>query len=61
MANRLVYSNYERELPPKLARIAVFVIPLALEIIGGRKPEEKAVAGCEGGACNLPMREAHNG
>jgi hypothetical protein len=61
MANRLVCSNYERDLPPNLARIAVFLIPLALEIIDGRKPEEKAVAGCEGGACNLPTREPRNG
>jgi hypothetical protein len=61
MSERPVYSNYERDLPFNLARIAVFVIPLAREIIDGREPEEKAVGGGEGGACIVPTREAHNG
>jgi hypothetical protein len=61
MSQRPVHLNYERDLPLNPARIAGFAIPLALEIIYGREPEEKAMPGCEGGAYNLPTREAHNG
>lgn len=61
MAKRLVYSNYDGDLRPNLARIAVSVNPLALEIIDGRKPEENAVADFGGDACTLSTREAHNG
>ena len=61
MAERARYSNYGRDAPPRLARVAVFIIPLALEMLDGRKPEEKALISCEGGGCILPTREAHNG
>jgi hypothetical protein len=61
MAERPQYSNYERDVPSSLARVAVFVIPLAHEIIDGRKTEEKTVASRKGGGCILPTREDHNG
>jgi hypothetical protein len=57
MASVPVYSNDVRD----LTRVAAFGIPPAAELIDGREPEEKAVAGCAGGACDLPTREVLNG
>ena len=51
--DRPEYSNYERDLPPEIARAATFVIPLALNVRDGREANEKTVGGCEGDGCAI--------
>ena len=54
---RPVFSNYERDLPPEIARMATFVIPLAFNVRDGREANEKTVGGCESNRCAMPARE----
>lgn len=51
-------SNYDRDVPAAIARVAVFVIPIGREPYDGREPQEKLIPGCESGRCVLPTREA---
>lgn len=60
-AGRPELSNYDRDIPAALARVAVFIIPIGREPYDGRELHEKLVAGCEGASCVLPTREATNG
>jgi hypothetical protein len=60
MAERPQFSNYEHDIPPALARLAIFIVPFAHEMIDGREASEKIVAGCEESSCALPMREGDN-
>ena len=52
-----VFPNSDRNLPPEIARVATFIVPIALTVFDGREPSEAAVAGCEGAACLIPTRE----
>jgi hypothetical protein len=50
--DRPIYSNYDRDLSPEIARIAVFIIQIG-PLEDSRPEHEKSVSGCESGACLL--------
>lgn len=54
---RLAFDNDRRDLPPEIARVATFIVPIALAVFDGREPHETVVAGCEGSKCAIPTRE----
>jgi hypothetical protein len=53
---RPIFRNDVRDLQPDIARIAVFIIPLAFNIRDGREPSEQSVASCEGDRCTIKTR-----
>jgi hypothetical protein len=55
---RPVFPNERRDLPPEIARIAIFEIPLAFDVRDDREASDKTVGGCEGSSCTIPTREA---
>ncbi len=55
---RPVFPNDRRDLPPAIAHVASFVIPLAFNVRDGREANEKTVGGCEGDQCTIPTRES---
>ena len=58
-AGRPELSNYDRDIPAALARVAVFIIPIRREPYDGRELHEKLVAGCEGGIMRSPDAGGH--
>jgi hypothetical protein len=50
---RMLFPADVRDLPPDVARAAVFVIALGGRITDGREAHEMTVAGCEGGSCAI--------
>ena len=50
---RLLFPTDVRDLPPNVARAAVFVIALGGRITDGREAHETTIAGCEGGSCAI--------
>jgi hypothetical protein len=47
-----IFSNYRRDLPAEVARVAVFIVAIG-PAEDHRPAHEKTVAGCEGVSCAL--------
>ena len=57
----MLLSNYDRDVPPDIARNATFIVvigPGEGDLCDRREHDEKTVAGCEGGSCALPEGRA---
>jgi hypothetical protein len=48
---RPVFTIYERDIPAEMARIAVFVVDIGLNVEDDPLEADKHVGGCEGGGC----------
>lgn len=58
MSSRPEFPNDIRDVPPDIARVAVFVVAInPTPSIDGRPDADKAMSGCEGGSCLIPARE----
>jgi hypothetical protein len=54
---RPVYPASLRELPPEIARVAVFTIAIGKGPEDNRPHHETTVGGCESSHCELPSRD----